>query len=102
MQSHLISHICSVIKTFHILESRLHFLALPVPFCIAHLTLALEEFLVWLTIGTAKAVPQRGKLAIVIIEVEMVHRVAGSAVDDGRFRNVFTVVYKEKIQLRGV
>lgn len=55
-----------------------------------------------MTIGAAKAVPQRGELAIVIIEVEMVHRVAGSAVDDGRFRNVFAVVYKGKIQLRGM
>ena len=58
-------------------------MTLPFPFCLTHLALATEELLVGLAVGAAHAVPQRGELAIIVIEVEVVHGVAGGSVYDG-------------------
>jgi len=65
---------------------------LPAPLVFAELLVPLEELLVWLSVTSANPIPQCGELAIVIIEVEMVHGMASSAIDDGRIRNIFTVM----------
>jgi hypothetical protein len=65
---------------------------LSVPLVGGHLGLLDEQLRVGLAVGATKTVPEGGELAIVVVEVQVVHGVASRAVDDGRVGDVFTVV----------
>lgn len=67
-------------------------LRLKLPLGLAHLLLLVEEIGVGLTVGAAEAVPEGGVLAVVVVEVEMVHGVAGGAIEDGAVGHVLAVV----------
>ena len=84
--------IAPIIISLNLPNDRLHLLALPFPLRLTHLALAAEELGVRLAVGAEKAVGQRRELAVVVVEVEVVHRVAGGAVDDGGVGYVFAVV----------
>lgn len=58
----------------------------------AHLELLLEELVVGLAVAATQAVPERGVLSVVVVEVKMVDSVASGAVDDGRVVCVLAVV----------
>jgi len=84
--------LAEIIVALDFLHNVLHFLDLLLPLLSVHLRLAVEQFHVGLAVRAAEAVPQRRELAIVVVEVEVVHGVAGGAVDNGGVRDVFTVV----------
>ncbi len=88
----IIIRILPIIFALHLLNDRLHFLLLPLPLLLSHLRLASEELLVWLTVTAAESVPQGRELAVVVVEVEVVHCVACSSVEDWGVGNVFAVV----------
>ena len=75
----------------------LHLLALLLPLHFAHLALPAEELLVGFPVAAAQTIPNGGELAVIIIEVEMVHRVAGGAVEDLRVGHVFAVVCGDQL-----
>lgn len=62
------------------------------PLLLAHLGLASEELFVRLAVAATHAIPQGGKLAVVVIEVEMVHCVTRRAVHQGTVGDVFAVM----------
>lgn len=78
------------------MDDALHLSRLPLPLLLPHLRLALEELIVGFSVAAAQTIPQRGELAIIIVEVEMVHRVARGAIDDGRIGHVFPVVDEDR------
>lgn len=84
--------VLAVVFAFHCFENCLHFLGLSLPFGFIHLRLAPEEFLVGLPVAATETVPQCGELSIIVVEVEVVHRVASSPVDDRAVGNIFSVV----------
>lgn len=57
-----------------------------------HLGLLIEELHIRLSVRTEEAVPEGRILAVIVVEVEVMHCVAGGAVDDRGVGNVFTVV----------
>lgn len=87
-----LGQVLAVILTLNFLEDSLHLLGLSLPLLLVHFCLATEKFFVGLPVATAHAVPQGGELSIVVVEVEMVHGVAGGSVDHRAVGNVFTVV----------
>lgn len=72
----------SVIGALDLLDHLLHLLALLLPLCLGHVLLLVEHGLVGLAVATAKSVPESGVLTIVVVEGQVVDRVASSAVDD--------------------
>lgn len=98
LSQHLLIHpphlipITPIIIALHLLNHRLHLRALPFPLRFTHLALAAEELGVGLAVRAEEAVRQRRELAVVVVEVEVVHGVAGGAVDDGGVSYVFAVV----------
>lgn len=81
-----------IVFAFNLLPDDLHLLNLLVPLSLAHLELFAEKLIVRLAITATNAIPQRRELAVVVVEVQMVHSVAGSAVDDRIVSVVFAVV----------
>ena len=81
-----------VILALDLLHKLLHLLDLAVPLVLGHLGLTAEQLLVGLAVATAQSIPERGELAVVEVEVQMVHRVAGRAVDHGAVRYVLAIV----------
>lgn len=90
-----IRRVTAVILALDGLENRLHLLGLALPLLITHLGLAAEELLVRLAVATAQAVPKSGELAVVVVEVQMVHGVAGSTVHDRAIGNVLAIVNED-------
>jgi len=88
----LVCEVLAVVVSLDILENVFHLLGLPLPFVLAHLCLATKKLLIWLPVAATHAVPQGSKLTIVVIEIEVVHGMAGGAVDDRGVGNVFAVV----------
>lgn len=84
--------ITSVILALDLNHHFLHLFRLPLPLFFAHLLLSLEQLLVRLAIAPAQSVPQCSELAIVVIEVQVVHSMTRSTVNNRRIRNVFPVV----------
>lgn len=84
--------ITPIVIALDLLHDRLHLLHLPLPLLLAHLRLAAEELLVGLAVGAAETVPERRELAVVVVEVEVVHGVAGGAVDEGGVGYVFAII----------
>ena len=84
--------VASIIGAFDFLDNVLHLLDLALPLGSAHLGLAAEELVVGLAVAATETVPEGGELSVVVVEVQVVHGVAGGAVDDGAVGDVFTVV----------
>lgn len=82
----------AIILALDILHNLLHLLGLPRPLLSGHLRLPAEQRLVGPAVAAAQAVPQRGILAVVIVEVQVVHGVAGGAVEDRAVGGVLAVV----------
>lgn len=88
----LLTKITTIVTTLDFLKNGFHFLGLFFPFFLSHLRLTLEELFIWLAIAASKSVPQGCVLSVIVVEVQMVHGVARSAVDDGAICDIFTVV----------
>ena len=71
-----------IINALHVLDDLFHLFGLTLPFRFAHFAFPLEEFLIWLTVTPAKTIPEGRELAIIVVEVQMVHGVAGGPIDD--------------------
>jgi len=84
--------IAPIVVPFHLLLHRLHLLALPFPLGFAHLRLSVEQLVIWLAVWAPKTIPQRGELPVVVVEVQVVHGVAGRAIDETRIGNIFSVI----------
>ena len=54
-----------------------------VPLVLAHFELLLEELVVGLAVAATQTVPEGCELSVVIVEVQVMHGMAGGAVDDG-------------------
>jgi hypothetical protein len=55
----------------------------------------LEELIVGPPVAATEAVPERGELAVIVVEVQVVHCVAGGAVDDGRVVRILAIVNQD-------
>nr|POE65074.1 hypothetical protein CFP56_34742 [Quercus suber] len=84
--------VTAVVFALDLDDHLLHLLGLAGPLLLAHLLLLLEQLVVGLAVAAADAIPQGGELAVVVVEVKVVHGVAGGAVDDGRVGDVLAVV----------
>ena len=72
-----------------------HLLCLPgllLPLAVARLLGPPEELHIRPAVAAAQAVPERSVLALVVVEAEVVHGVAGGAVDEGAVGHVLAVV----------
>jgi hypothetical protein len=81
-----------LVLALDLFDQLLHLDDLSVPLVGRHLSFLDEQLGVRLAVGAAEAVPQRRELAVVVVEVQVVHGVAGGAVDDGRVGDVLAVV----------
>jgi hypothetical protein len=81
-----------LVITLYLLNDPLHLPRLPLPLLLTRLSLLPKQLLVRLPVAAPQPIPQRGELAIVVVEVKMVHGVAGGAVDDGGVGDVLAVV----------
>lgn len=70
----------------------LHLFCLSGPLIFAHLLLPPEKLLVGLTVASSESIPKCRELPVVVVEVQVVHRVASGAIDNGRIRDVLPVV----------
>ena len=86
--------VISIIVTFNNLLNLFHLPALPFPFRFAHLTLALEQFVIRFAVRSSHAVPQSGELTIVVIEIEMVHGMTSSTIDEWGVGNVLAIILR--------
>lgn len=91
--------IASFVLALYLFYHLLHLSCLSSPLFLAHLQLSGEELFVWFPVATANTVPQCGKLPIIVVEVEVMHRVAGSAVDDGRVGDVLAIMDEDCPQI---
>ena len=88
----LLCSVLAIIIALYLFDQLLHFFHLPFPLFRAHLALPPEEFLVWLSVAASQTIPERGVLSIVVVEVEVVHCVARSTVQDWAVGNVFSIM----------
>ena len=88
----LICRVFAVIITFNSLENCLHLLRLALPLLLTHLGLPSEEFLIGLAVATTQAVPQGGKLTVIIVEVKMMHSVAGGSIHHWAVGDILPIV----------
>lgn len=84
--------VAPVVGTFDLLLDLLHLLCLSVPLGGGLLGLLVEELKVWLPVAASQTVPESGELTVVVVEVQVVHGVASSAVDYGAVGNVLAIV----------
>ena len=82
----------AIILALNLFHHLLHLFGLFVPLLLAHLERWLEHGRVGLAIAASEAVPDGGVLAKVVVEVEVVGGVTGSAVNDRVVGNVLAVV----------
>ena len=69
------------------------------PLLLTHLSLATEQLLVGLAVAPTQAVPQGRELAVVVVEVQVVHRVAGGSIDDGAVGHILAVMNEDGPQV---
>jgi hypothetical protein len=91
----VLGFVAAVVAALDLLDNGLHLLDLALPLLLAHLALTAEKLLVWLAVTAAEAIPEGGVLAVVVVEVEVVHGVAGGTIDDGRVGYVFAIVNED-------
>jgi hypothetical protein len=88
----LIGQVLAVVFTLDLDNHLVNGLGLLLPLGLAHLELLLEQLVVGLPVTSAQTVPEGGELAVVVVEVQMVHGVACSAVDKRRVVGILAVV----------
>ena len=88
----LLRRILPVVRPLNLHNHLIDVLILLVPRRLAHLELLAEQLIVRLPVAPPEAVPQRGKLPVVEVEVQVVHGVARCAVDDRIISHVLAVV----------
>lgn len=95
-----ISGINPIIPTLSLnfLHNFLHLLNLLLPLLLAQLRLLMEKLHIRLPITSSQPIPKRRELAVVIVEVQMMHRMACCTVDKGRVGNVFAVVCRASVR----
>lgn len=91
----LLTLVGPVIRPFNFLDQFLGFARLALPFLLAHLEVAIKEFVVRQPVASANAIPEGEELAIVVVEVEVVQSMAGRAIDEWVARSVFTVICQQ-------
>ena len=85
--------VCAVVVvTLDFFDHLVDGLSLLLPLVLAHLEFLLKELVVGLPVASSKAVPEGCVLSVVVVEVQVVHGVAGGTVDDGRVVRVLAVV----------
>lgn len=98
---HVLYTVGTVILALHFLDQLVHRLHLLVDGLLQTL-LAIKQLNVRLAIVASHVVPERSELAIVVVEVVVVDRVAGGSVNYGRVGSVFTIVYKPGLSRRRI
>ena len=91
----LVRRVTAIVFSLDILENSLHLLSLTLPLLVTHFGLATEKLLVGLAVAATQTVPEGSELAVVVIEVQVVHGVAGCTVHDGTVGNVLAVVNED-------
>lgn len=84
--------VTSVVLTLDFNHHPLHLFRLSFPLRLAHLLLSPEQLFVRLPVAATKTVPQGCELAVVVVEVQVVHCVACCAIDNGRVGHIFAIV----------
>lgn len=95
----LIAYVLAIIISFNRLEDGFHLLGLLFPLLLGHLGLATEKLLVWFAITTSQTIPEGSELSVVIVEVEVMHRVASGAIDDGAVGDVLAIVNHDRPEI---
>jgi len=88
----LLLAIRSIIFSFHLLNLLLHLLNLSFPLRLPHLTLPAKQLLIRPSIAPPQPIPKRRILSIIIIKVQMMHRVARRAINNRGVSDVLAVV----------
>lgn len=88
----LFLQVAAVVITLHVLEDGLHLLGLTLPLLLVHLGLTAEELFVGLPVATTQTIPEGSELSIVVVEVQVVHGVAGSSVDHRAIGHILAIV----------
>lgn len=69
------------------------------PLLLAHLRLSAEKLLVGLAVAATQTVPESGKLSVVVVEVQVVHGVAGRTVHDRAVGDVLAIMNEDGPQV---
>lgn len=88
--------ISSVVLALHLTLDPLHLLNLSFPLLSTHLRFLRKELLVWCTIAASDSVPKREVLAVIVVEVKMVHSMARSSVNNRAVHDEFAVVNEDR------
>lgn len=88
----LIGGVAAVIFSLNCLENSLHLLGLAAPFLLTHLGLTTEQLLIGLAVTATKTIPERCKLPVVVVEVQMMHGVASGSIYNWAVGYVLSVV----------
>lgn len=89
----------SIVFAFNFLNHLLHLGDLTLPFLLSHLGFSSEKLLVWLAVAASESVPQCCVLTVIVVEVQVVHGVASSTVQDWAVGNVFAIVNEDGPEL---
>ena len=92
----LLRLISPIVLPFNLLDNLLHLLRLPLPFRLAHLRFPPEQLVIRLPVAPAQPIPQRRELSVVVVEVQMVHRMARCAIHNNAVADVFAIVYQDR------
>lgn len=82
----------TVVITLNLVLDLLHLLNLSPPLLSTHLALLAEELSIRCAVGSSNTIPQCEVLAVVVVEVKVVHGVASRSVDDWGVHNKLSVV----------
>lgn len=85
----------AVIISLYSLQNGFHLLSLAFPFLVTHLSLPPEEFLIGFAVATTQTIPQGSELAVVVVEVEVMHCMTGGAVHNRTVGDVFAIMNKD-------
>jgi len=81
-----------VVIAFNILDNALHFLSLSLPLFLSHLAFSVEKLCIRFSVASAHPIPDCGVLSIIVVEVQVVHSVASSTVENGTICNILTIM----------
>lgn len=87
-----VRRILAVVGALDRLQDGLHLLGLSLPLLLGHLGLPTEELFIGLAVAASQAVPQRGELSVIVVEVQVVHGVARSTVDDRAVGDILAIM----------
>lgn len=73
--------ITSIVRSFNLLYQSLHLLNLPLNLRLLEPFLPAEQLPIWPAIAASNAVPKRGELSVIVVEIVVVDSVAGGSID---------------------